>query len=193
MEAVMKREFLEQQGLDKEKIEMIMAEHGKSFKGDKEKGERVASLEAQVADLTNQLSERDKQLAELESLEPEKMKETIAKLKLDNENSAKELEGKYNEKIMDMALNNKLAQSGVKNSKALMALLDTSSISYEGDKIVGLDEQLRKLKESDAYLFDQPPAGDTGGGGNPSNVKAGKKGLDEDVKSAIWGGRVPKK
>ena len=187
----MKREFLEQLGLDKEKIEMIMAEYGKSFNGDKDKGEQIASLEAQVNDLTNQLAQRDKQLADLESLEPEKMKETIAKLKLENENSAKEMEGKYNQKILDMALNNKIAQSGAKNAKAILALLDKDAISYEGDNLIGFDEQIKKLKETDDYLFDKPPAGDTGGGANPSNVKAGKKGLNEDVKSAIWGGKVP--
>lgn len=41
------------------------------------------------------------------------------------------------------------------NNKAIKALLDMEAIKYENDNLVGLDEQLKALRESDSYLFKQ--------------------------------------
>ena len=45
-------------------------------------------------------------------------------------------------------------QSGAKNAKAVIALLETDKLEIEDGKVKGLDEKITALKESDAYLFD---------------------------------------
>lgn len=57
-----------------------------------------------------------------------------------------------------------------KNAKAIKALLDLSNIELDDDgKVKGLEEQLKKLKETDPYLFDEvTPTGTGGSIGNGS-------------------------
>lgn len=69
-----------------------------------------------------------------------------------------ELENKYNSDLaavkLDSAIDFELVKSKVKNPKLAKAALDTSIIKLDGDKLVGLSEQIEALKESDGYLFD---------------------------------------
>ncbi|MCH1941596.1 phage scaffolding protein [Holdemania massiliensis] len=60
----------------------------------------------------------------------------------------------------DSAVEIALMRAKAKNPKAARALLDESKIKLDGDKVLGLDDQLEALKKSDAYLFDvEAPAG----------------------------------
>lgn len=80
-------------------------------------------------------------------------------------------ETKYNQdtaKIRtDSAVEIALMKAKAKNPKAARALLDESKIKLDGDKVLGLDDQLEALKKSDAYLFDAeaPAATDPTAGG----------------------------
>lgn len=71
---------------------------------------------------------------------------------------ATELENKYNNDLAAVKLNSAidvdLLKAKVKNTKLVKAALDTSIIKLDGDKLIGLSEQLDALKESDGYLFD---------------------------------------
>ena len=99
--------------------------------------------------------------------------------------SVADWENKYNTDIaavkLDSAVNMALVEAKAKNPKLAKAALDMSVIKLDGDKLLGLTEQLDTLKQSDAYLFeteqkadDTKPAGafvfNTGGnhegGGN---------------------------
>lgn len=92
---------------------------------------------------------------------------------------ASELEDKYNTDMaavrLDSAVNLALVEAKAKNPKLAKAALDMSLIKLDGENLLGLSEQLDKLKESDAYLFDveeAPPASrvSTGSGHqNPGN------------------------
>ena len=46
-----------------------------------------------------------------------------------------------------------LRTAGAKNSKAVRALLDEAGLKLNGDSIVGLDEQLKTIRENNDYLF----------------------------------------
>lgn len=46
-----------------------------------------------------------------------------------------------------------LLKGGAMNNKAIKALLDMDAIKYENDNLVGLEEQLKALRETDVYLF----------------------------------------
>lgn len=90
----------------------------------------------------------------------------IEKLKKD----AADWETKYNTDIsamkLDSALNMALVEAKVKNPKLARAGLDMSLIKLDGDKLLGLSEQLESLKKSDGYLFEE----DGGNGGARVNT-----------------------
>lgn len=78
----------------------------------------------------------------------------VEKLKQD----AKDWETKYNTDLAAAKLNSavdlELVARKAKNPKLAKAALDMSIIKLDGDKLIGLSEQLDKLKESDGYLFE---------------------------------------
>lgn len=60
---------------------------------------------------------------------------------------------------LEGAVERALWQSGAKNVRAVRGMLDTAGLRLEADGAVsGLEEQLRRLRQSDGYLF-----GDKGG------------------------------
>ena len=73
-------------------------------------------------------------------------------------------ENKYNTDIaavkLDSAVNMALVEAKAKNPKLAKAALDMSVIKLDGDKLLGLTEQLDTLKQSDAYLFEEEKKAD---------------------------------
>lgn len=89
----------------------------------------------------------------------------IEKLKKD----ASDWETKYNTDIaavkLDNAVSMALVEAKAKNPKLAKAALDMSIIKLDGENLTGLTEQLDKLKESDAYLFEAETKDDSDNGG----------------------------
>ena len=54
---------------------------------------------------------------------------------------------------IDFAVDKSLMSSKAKNPKAVKALLDLNNVEFDGDKIKGLEEQVKNIKKSDSYLF----------------------------------------
>ena len=48
-------------------------------------------------------------------------------------------------------------------------MLDSSKISLDGDNLIGIDEQLKVLKENEKWAFAEP-APEVPGGGTPTNT-----------------------
>lgn len=112
------------------------------------------------------LTERDKQLSELQKknqASEKEYQETLAKIKLDN------------------ALELALTSAGAKNNIAVKALLKMDNIKMDNDKVIGLTEQIEELKKTSDYLFKieekapEVPAGKTpansNSDGNPVDPK----------------------
>ncbi len=66
---------------------------------------------------------------------------------------------------LDFAIEKALTVAKAKNTKAVKALLDMDKVKLDGDQLLGIDEQLKALQQSDPYLFGD--AGKVGGGTNP--------------------------
>jgi DNA repair exonuclease SbcCD ATPase subunit len=168
----MKREFLKELGLEDDVISKIMAEHGKTVNSLKDDADKVDTLEAQLQDLKGEIKDRDKQLEELadKAKGNEELLKEINDLKDLNDKTAKDYQEKLNQQAFDFALERSLADVKAKNPKAVKALLDTEAIKFDGDKLLGLEEQLKTLQESDSYLFgDGEPAGLKGRKPNDNN------------------------
>lgn len=151
----MKRKFLEDLGLEKEIIDNIMAENGKD----------VEKAKADYDDLKGQLDTAQTTIADLKknNTDNEKLQATIT----EHEATIAKLQKESEDKDFNYRLEDALKGSKVKNSKALKALLDLEKVKIEGDKLIGLDEQIKALQESDKYLFEDD--GPSIGGITPTN------------------------
>jgi hypothetical protein len=153
----MERKFLEDLGLEKDVIDKIMAENGKDIEAEK------AKIKVETEKLTK-ANETIKTLQEtvkkFDGVDVEKLKKDLA-----------DAETKYNTELsaakLNYALEARLAKEGAVNSKAVKALLDISKISLDGDNLIGIDEQLKALKENEKWAFTQPTPDVPGTGGNP--------------------------
>lgn len=181
----MKREFLKSLELTDEVIDKIMAENGNDINREKAK---QTELETQINDYKTQVSDRDKQLEELKKSvgDSESLKAQIDKLQEDNKKSNEAYEAKIKQMGIENAINVALSNAKAKNAKAVRALLDLENAQLDGETIKGLDKQIEKLKESDAYLFED-------GKPNLNGVKPGEgNGLlkTKDVKEMNYSERV---
>lgn len=151
----MKRDVLKALGLSDEVIDKIMTEHGNSVNGLRAKQQ---DLEDQITTYKQQVSERDKQLEILRKSagDSDKLQAQISKLQEDNKKSAEEYEAKIKQMVLDNAVNLSLTNAKAKNVKAVRALLNLEGVKMDGDTVIGLNDQITKLKESDSYLFDVP-------------------------------------
>jgi chromosome segregation ATPase len=167
----MKREFLTELGLETEQVNKIMAEHGKTVNSLKDEADKAKE---DAEELKGQLSDRDKQLKDLSKKAEgnEDLQNQIKKLQDDNEKVKDDYEHKLTEKTFDFSLEKALADAKAKNLKAVKALLNKEAIKLDGDKLLGLEEQLKALQESDGYLFgEEQPAGLKGRQAHPPGQK----------------------
>ncbi|MBY0122162.1 phage scaffolding protein [Bacillus sp. S/N-304-OC-R1] len=190
----MKREFLEGLGLDKEKIDSIMAEHGKTVESHKSK---QADLSTSLEDLKKQLEQRDKDLKELKKQAEgsEDLQKKLADLQKQYDDDKTNYETKLKETQLTSAL--KLALTGkVHDADLVTGLIDKTKIELgeDGNVTKGLDEQIKTLQESKSFLFvtgtktpgikgATPPGGDPGAGGAGTESSFGKKLAEEAASS----------
>lgn len=174
----MNREELKEMGLTDEQIDKVMAAHGKVVKSTKDKADKVEGLQEQIEDYKKQIKDRDKQLDDLSKQvkDNKDLTDEIDRLKEENKTATKELQEKLDKQAFEFSLEKALSNSGARNPKAVKALLDTNSIKPDGEKLLGLDNQIKALKESDAYLFKQeekPGVPHIVTGGNPNGGGGG--------------------
>lgn len=152
----MERAFLKGLGLEKEVIGQIMTENGKDI--ELEKG-KAKDLQTQLDTANNTIKDRDKQLEQLKNSpdNPETLKQQIQKLQDDNKAAKEAHEKEMHQLKVNTALERALSIAKAKNSKAVQALLDLDDKVELNDDgtIKGLDEKIKALKKSDAYLFDE--------------------------------------
>jgi hypothetical protein len=167
----MKREDLKKLELSDEAIDKIMAMHG----ADVEKHKTAAdTAKAESDGLKAQLSEANTTIEGFKKLDVDGIKAAADEWKTKAEAAQTEAAKQIQALKYDYALDGALSAAKVKNAKALKALLDGNSLKFnEADgSIIGLDDQLKKVKESDAYLFtdETPPPTITAGGTSKSVI-----------------------
>src|SRR5690625_4727713 len=122
----MNREFLEGLGLEKEVIDKVMAEHGKTINTTKQELESVTT---ERDNLKTQLTDRDTQLETLkeEVKDNEKLTARITELETENTNTKTQ----YEEQLKDLTMTNaiKLALNGKVHDEELVAgLIDKEGL-----------------------------------------------------------------
>jgi len=173
--------LLKAAGLDDAAIEKIIGDAGKELPKHfipKDKYNEAVEAKKQAE---KDVADRDKQIEELGKTAgaSEELKKQIETLTAENK-AAKE---KHEAELKELQLSNaiKAALAGKVHDEGLAAgLVDMTKLVIDDDKIVGLDEQIKALKEGKAFLFkeeqqqqQQKPGFQVGGGGNPNPPAAG--------------------
>lgn len=133
--------------------------------------EKFDALNAEKKSLETQLADRDDQLNTLSksAKDHEELSKQIKDLQDKNKEDADRFEAEKAKLKFEHALETALRDNKAKNPKAVKALLDVESIKLDGDKLIGLEDQIKSLQESESYLFkiedEKSLKGATPGGG----------------------------
>ncbi|MCC6148347.1 MAG: phage scaffolding protein [Anaerolineaceae bacterium] len=150
----MKREDLEKiEGLSKEAIDKIMALHGQDIEGHKTK---LGALQTELDGVKTQLVEAGKQIESFKSMDIEGVKKSADEWKTKAEEAERNAQTELAKLKFDHALDGALTGAKAKNAKAVRALLDTELLKFNDadGSIIGLEDQLKKIKESNDFLFE---------------------------------------
>lgn len=152
----MKREFLKKMELTDEQIDAIMAENGKDVNGLRE---QVNSLTSEKEGLQSQLNDRDTQLKDLKGKvkDSEELTAEIDQLQKANKEAKEKYEADMAAQQKSFLVDKALTNAGARNAQAVSALLDLDSVEVKDGQLVGLDDQLESLRESDGYMFKEDP------------------------------------
>jgi len=164
------KELLKKAGIEEGKLDGVIADIGKELPKyfiPKDKYNEVAEAKKK---LEADIQERDNQLEQLKNAasNSEELKKQIEALQAENKKAAEEWQAKMSQMKLDFAIEKALAAAKAKNAKAVKALLDLEKVKLDGEQLLGLDDQLKTLKETDPYLFGD--SGKVGGGTNPPGV-----------------------
>lgn len=113
------------------------------------------------------VADRDKQIEELGKTAgvSEELKKQIETLTTANREAADKHAAELKELALTSAI--KSALNGKVHDEGLVAgLFDRDKLVVDGDKVVGLEDQLKSLQESKAFLFKPEEKGGNGGMGN---------------------------
>lgn len=155
------RDDLREIGIDEESLEKVMTLHGQEVQGlnDKvsQKESKLNELQSTVDSYKEDNKQKDNELKDLQekAKNGDDLQQTISDLRQANEDREKERQKEIKELKFNHNLENKLRDVGARNVKAVRALLDSENLKFndEENEVIGLQDQLEKLRESDSYLF----------------------------------------
>jgi len=161
------KEILKKAGIEEGKLDSVIGDINKELPKHfipKDKYNEVAEAKKK---LEADIDERDKQLEQLKAAagSNEELKKQIETLQAENKKAAEEWQDKMAQMQLDFAIEKALTAAKAKNPKAVKALLNLENVKLDGDKLLGLDDQLKAIQQSDPYLFGD--SGKVGGGTNP--------------------------
>ena len=130
----MNRKFLEEQGLEKDQIDSIMKEHGKVVQSaqtqlEAEK-EKAKNLQTQITDRDNDIKELKKS-----SSSNEELTKQLETWETKYEEDTQALGQRLKDQELQSAIKLDVIQSGAKNAKAVIALLETDKLEIEDGKV----------------------------------------------------------
>ena len=147
----MEREYLEGLKLDNDTIDKIMAEHDKDIDGLKQ---QVGTLEAEKESLAGQLGEANRQIEDFRDTDIEGIKQAADDWKTKAEAAEAKAKADVEKLQFDYALNAALTGARARDTRAVTALLDMEGLKLNNGEIVGLKDQLERLKAEKEFLFE---------------------------------------
>ena len=176
----MKRDFLKGLGLEDTVIDQIMDENGKDIN---KANEKVKSLETEVNNTKELLTNANKEIDSYKSMDIDAIKKSAEDYKTKFETT----ENDYKAKIAEMELNNKLEKYvdklSLKNDiykKEVISRIKEKGLKFDGDTLLGGEDLVKSFKEEYSDAFNdtkQKPnfADSTPGNTTPITKEAFKK------------------
>lgn len=151
----MKKEDFIKLGFTEEQAEKAAEASAEELKGFIPKS-RFDEVNDSKKQLELDIKTRDEQLEALKKIDAEGLQAEIEKLQGENKAAKEKYEAELKQLQIDNAVEKALIGAKAKNVKAVKALLDLDKAELDGDSIKGLDDQLKKLQESEdsKFLFD---------------------------------------
>jgi len=179
----MERKFLEtlvidKKGglLDKETVEKIIVEHGKST--EKQKADNEA-LTTERDSLKTQLEEISKKLGEFDGVDPAALKKEIEDLRSEMTTKEAEFTTQLADRDFQALVNSSISAEKGLNPKAITALLEIDKLKTSKNQKEDVAAALKTLRESDAYLFGKLDESNSSGTDTPAQVSTGGKHNEE--------------
>lgn len=171
----MKREFLKGLGLEDTVIDQIMDENGKDIN---KANEKVKTLEAEVNNTKELLTNANKEIDSYKSMDIEAIKKSAEDYKTKFETAEKD----YQAKISQMEYDNKLGKYvdglNLKNDiykKEVISRIKEKELKFDGDTLLGGEELVKGFKEQYAEAFNdtkpKPTFADSTPGSNATITK----------------------
>lgn len=137
--------------------------------------------------LETQIAERDKQLDELKKVDAAGLQAKITELQDANKAAQKQHDAEIAKAKKEFTIEARLLKEGAVSTKAVRALLDDAKIVIDGENVLGLDEQLKALKESEKWAF-APAVKAKGSLDHSGDGGSGKEMTkDEEMLSKLYG------
>ena len=128
-----------------------MAEHDKDIDGLKQ---QVDTLEAEKESLAGQLGEANRQIEDFRGMDIEGIKQAADDWKTKAEAAEAKAKADVEKLQFDYALNAALTGARARDTRAVTALLDMEGLKLNNGEIVGLKDQLERLKAEKEFLFE---------------------------------------
>jgi len=148
----MKREELKAMGLTDEQIDKIMGLNGQDIEKHKTAAETVKT---ELEGVKAQLTEAGKAIEGFKAMNIDQVKASADDWKAKAEQAQKDADARVQALQFDHALDGALTGAKAKNARAVRALLNTDGLKLQNDgSILGLKDQLEKIKADNDYLFE---------------------------------------
>ena len=145
-------EVIEKAGLESNVLDSIIVLHGKDIEKHKT---AVGTAQTEAEGLKGQLTEANTTIEGFKKLDVEGIKAAADEWKAKAEQAATDAAAQVATLRFDHALDGALVGAKAKNAKAVKALLKADDLKLAEDgTIVGLQEQLEKIKSESDYLFE---------------------------------------
>lgn len=173
----MRREDLKELGLESSVIDSVMKLHGQSINRIKDDYSDYDELKAQNDNLTSQVAKNDKDLKALRGQvkDNDELNTKIRSLESENKQAKEDFNNKISQMKLDHAVDKGLSDANARDAKPVKSLLDMDAIKLnDKGELEGLDDQLKGVKESHSYLFNEGSSSQyEPGGHNPKNDQTG--------------------
>lgn len=172
----MKREFLKGLGLEDTVIDQIMDENGKDIN---KANEKVKTLEAEVNNTKELLTNANKEIDSYKSMDIDAIKKSAEDYKTKYETAEKEHQAQLSQIEYDNKLGKYVDKLNLKNDiykNAVISQIKEKGLKFDGDALLGGEELVKRFKEqyADAFADTKPKptfADTTQGSGKPEITK----------------------
>lgn len=141
---IMKRKFLEDLGIEKDIVDKIMAENGID----------ITREQTVTNGYKKQLDDALTKLKNFEGVDVTELQDKIAALNNELASTKTSYESEIETMKFTTALESKISAMGPKNTKTVMALLDTESLKSSKNQDADITAALEKIKSENDYLFE---------------------------------------